>query len=83
MKLSIYGKFVDDDNPFAYKDAHDDYSKLTVALINQTNLMINKNGFFTSEEHVRPVNYLNEYLKYNVEDFISGLIIRFKKIRRF
>ena len=69
MKLSVYGEFVDDSNSLAYEDLEWGYSRLIIDLISNVRIMVDKINITSPIERTKPVQELNEYLKYNVTGF--------------
>ena len=79
MKLNYWGKFVDDNNPFAEYDLNDECSKLIVTLVNYLNIFKGEVCEWTRWTYWKKVDYinaLNEYFKYNVKDFDDFTINR-------
>lgn len=72
MKLSYWGKFVDDNNAFAEYEIEGGPSKLIVTLINELNLLKGEVCEKTRWSNWNKVDYikaLNEYFNFNVENF--------------
>ncbi len=72
MKLTYWGKFVEDNEPFAEHELDSRYPKLIVTLVNLLNVFKGDLCYLSRWTSFGKVDYIkavNEYLNYNVDNF--------------
>ena len=72
MKLTYYGKFVEDNHPFAEHEIEGGPSKLIITLVNVLDLFkgeVCEWSRWTKWGKVKYIKALNEYLNFNVDNF--------------